>query len=67
MEATCKLGENGCWSDGKCRCNCDCENKVLTNANRVRAMSGARYEGATAITMKEIKATIGRMSGHIIL
>ena len=31
------------------------------------AMSGAKYEGETAITMEEIKATIGRMSGHIIL
>ena len=31
------------------------------------AMSGAKYEGATAITMEEIKATVGRMSGHIIL
>jgi ATP-dependent Clp protease ATP-binding subunit ClpA len=31
------------------------------------AMSGAKYEGETVITMEEIKATIGRMSGHIIL
>ena len=31
------------------------------------AMSGAKYESEAAITMEEIKATIGRMSGHIIL
>lgn len=37
--ATCKLGEKGCWKDGKCHYNQDCENKVLTNADRIRAMS----------------------------
>ena len=37
--ATCKLGENGCWKDGKCRHHQYCENKVLTNADRFRAMS----------------------------
>ena len=37
MEFTCKLGENGCYSDGKCRCNCDCENRVITNADRIRS------------------------------
>lgn len=31
------------------------------------AMSGARYGGETAITAEEIKSTIGRMSGRIIL
>jgi ATP-dependent Clp protease ATP-binding subunit ClpA len=31
------------------------------------AMSGAKYKGETTITMEEIKATVGRMSGHIIL
>ena len=37
--ATCKLGEKGCWQDGKCHYRNDCENKVLTNADRIRAMS----------------------------
>ena len=37
--ATCKLGEKGCWKDGECRYSHDCENKVLTNADRIRAMS----------------------------
>ncbi len=39
MVSTCKLGEKGCWSDGKCRITSNCENKVLTNADRIRAMS----------------------------
>ena len=37
---TCKLGEKGCWNDGKCRLKpCSCENQVVTNADRIRAMS----------------------------
>ena len=39
MEATCKLGKNGCWNDGKCRATSNCENKVITNADRIRDMS----------------------------
>ena len=39
MTATCKLGEKGCWNDGKCRATSNCENKVFTNADRIRAMS----------------------------
>ena len=39
METTCKLGPKGCWSDGKCRQTSNCENKVVTNADRIRAMS----------------------------
>ena len=39
MTATCKLGENGCWNDGKCRVTSNCEHKVITNADRIRAMS----------------------------
>ena len=37
--ATCKLGEKGCWQDGKCHYRNDCENKVLTNADRIRNMN----------------------------
>lgn len=36
---TCKLGEKGCWKDGKCHYSHDCENKVMTNADRIRAMN----------------------------
>lgn len=37
---SCKLGEKGCWNDGKCRLRpCSCENQVVTNADRIRAMS----------------------------
>ena len=37
--ATCKLGEKGCWKDGKCHYSHDCENKVMTNADRIRVMN----------------------------
>ena len=37
--ASCKLGEKGCWKDGKCHYIHDCKNKVLTNADRIRDMS----------------------------
>ena len=37
--AYCKLGEKGCWKDGKCHYIHDCENKVLTNADRIRSMT----------------------------
>ena len=37
--ATCKLGEKGCWKDGKCYYNRDCGNKVFTNADRIRSMT----------------------------
>lgn len=39
MEATCKLGTKGCWNDGKCRATSNCECKVITNADRIRAMT----------------------------
>ena len=37
--ATCKLGEKGCWKDGKCHFSHNCENKIVTNADRIRAMN----------------------------
>ena len=39
MEATCKLGSKGCWTDGKCRYSGECSGKIVTNADRIRAMS----------------------------
>lgn len=44
MTATCKLGENGCWNDGKCRATSNCENKVVTNADRIRSMTDEELE-----------------------
>ena len=38
MEATCKLGSKGCWTDGKCRYTGECKGKIVTNADRIRAM-----------------------------
>lgn len=39
VDATCKLGEKGCFTDGRCHALGDCENKIVTNADRIRAMS----------------------------
>ena len=36
---TCKLGEKGCWKDGKCHYSNDCGNKVFTNADRIQSMT----------------------------
>lgn len=37
--ASCKLGTKGCFTDGKCRYKKDCENKVITHADQLRAMT----------------------------
>lgn len=39
VNATCLLGEKGCYENGKCHYIGSCEHKVLTNADRIRAMS----------------------------
>lgn len=39
VDATCKLGEKGCFNDGRCHALGDCENKIVTNADCIRAMS----------------------------
>lgn len=39
VDATCKLGTKGCFEDGRCHALGDCENKIVTNADRIRAMS----------------------------
>ena len=39
VNATCLLGKKGCYENGKCHYIGNCENKVLTNADRIRAMS----------------------------
>jgi hypothetical protein len=45
MVATCKLGAYGCWNDGKCRATCNCIEKVITNADKIRAMSDEELVG----------------------
>ena len=39
VNATCKLGEKGCFKDGRCHALGDCENKIVTNADKIRAMT----------------------------
>ena len=39
VDATCKLGEKGCFKDGRCHALGDCENKIVTNADHIRSMA----------------------------
>ena len=39
VDVTCKLGTKGCFEDGRCHALGNCENKITTNADRIRAMS----------------------------
>ena len=39
IPVTCKLGEKGCYGDGKCRYKKDCENKVITHADQLRGVT----------------------------
>ena len=39
VNVTCKLGTKGCFEDGRCHALGRCENKIETNADRIRAMS----------------------------
>ena len=39
VDCTCKLGTKGCFEDGRCHALGNCENKIVTNADRIRAMS----------------------------
>ena len=39
VNATCKLGKQGCFEDGRCHALGNCEHKIVTNADRIRAMS----------------------------
>ena len=66
MEATCKLGNKGCFSDGKCRYVKDCENKVFTNADRIRAMSDEELAGVIMCPMEfnGIKDLCAKNPGH---
>jgi hypothetical protein len=51
MVATCKLGTNGCWNDGKCRATSNCTEKVITNGDRIRAMSDEKLADFIAETI----------------
>lgn len=44
VDATCKLGEKGCWKDGKCYFSGRCENKVLSNFEKIQAMTVEELE-----------------------
>ena len=39
VNATCKLGKKGCFNDGRCHAHVSCENKIMTNADRIRSMN----------------------------
>lgn len=39
VDVTCKLGIKGCFEDGRCHALGNCENKIVTNKDRIRAMS----------------------------
>lgn len=39
VNVTCKLGAKGCFEDGRCHALGKCENKIETNADRIRSMS----------------------------
>ena len=39
VDATCKLGEKGCFKDGRCHALGNCENKIVTNADHIRSMT----------------------------
>lgn len=39
VNVTCKLGAKGCFEDGRCHALGRCENKIETNADRIRSMS----------------------------
>lgn len=43
VNATCKLGEKGCFKDGRCHALGDCENKIVTNADKIRAMTDEEF------------------------
>ena len=54
IPVTCKLGEKGCYGDGKCRYSKPCENKVITRADQLRAMTdeqlaAALYDNANCV------------------
>lgn len=51
VNVTCKLGEKGCFKDGRCHALGDCENKIVTNDDWIRSM-----------TKKELVAFIGHNS-----
>lgn len=50
VNATCKLGKKGCFDDGRCHALGNCENKITTNADRIRAMSDEELAELLAVT-----------------
>ena len=67
IPVTCKLGEKGCYGDGKCRYKKDCENKVITHADQIRGMSDeelAKFIERTMFMVYESVAKVCRIVGY---
>jgi hypothetical protein len=64
VNATCKLGEKGCFKDGRCHALGDCENKIVTNADRIRAMSDKELASllATKFADLQVNANVLQMT-----
>jgi hypothetical protein len=64
VDVTCKLGTKGCFEDGRCHALGNCENKIVTNADRIRAMTDE--ELALFLTERYAKESILRVreEGH---
>ncbi len=39
VNVTCKLGKKGCFEDGRCHALGNCENKITTHGDQIRAMN----------------------------
>lgn len=54
VDATCKLGKKGCFEDGRCHAIGDCENKIVTNADLLRAQNDHELADTIANFVSEI-------------
>ena len=61
LPVTCKLEDKGCFGEGKCWYKKDCENKVVTHADKLRAMSDE--ELAKFLAEKFSNMQVGTMEG----
>lgn len=62
VDVTCKLGTKGCFADGRCHALGNCENKIVTNADRIRAMND--YE--LSVFLAKTKAKLDRLDLLVI-
>lgn len=61
VDCTCKLGTKGCFTDGRCHAIGNCKNKIVTKADRVRAMSDEEL----AIMFAILRADLSRLDAAI--